>query len=167
MMKRDMKMKNKFVLNICVLMMWMLWGVCLTASAVSYNSQKPMYTSFANHRTIQSTQSSRADSWGYRPVRSIAPVNDSYQKDAASRYQFQSTSILLTSDDNSPFGTTYRPGLRRSPWDDEGDDTEDPLDPEDNPTGTVDDPLPVGSPLILLLFAFAFFGFSYYRRRNA
>ena len=149
-------MSNKFVLNIGVLVMWMLCGVCLTASAASYNSQKPKYNSFVNHQTVQSSQSSRAYSWGYQPLHSVAPVYESYQKDAALGYQFQSTSILLTSDDNSPFGTTYRRGLRSSPWGDDGDDPEDPPDPDDNPTGVVDDPLPVGSPLILLLFAIGY-----------
>ena len=77
-------------------------------------------------------------------------------------YRFRSTSPLLDgstpySESGSPlsYGSNYGPILK-SGWD----------DPDDNELGTVDDPLPVGEPLCLLLMAAAY-GLFIYRRKKA
>lgn len=57
----------------------------------------------------------------------------------------------------TPYYTPFR--SRKGGVDDEEDD------PQGDPQGYID--TPIGEPLILILFAFAFFGFRYYRRRNA
>ncbi len=147
MMKGDMKMKNKFVLYRILIVLGLGCGGCNTAFSITYNasplSGKP------------------SDSWGYRPVYNNAPAMGYQMKtDAMPAFDFQSTSLYLTPEHNASAGIKIRPGLRRDPW--SGED-----DPTENEMGVVDDPLPVGEPLILILFAFAFFGFRYYRRRNA
>lgn len=80
-------------------------------------------------------------------------------------YQFRSTSAFTPTTNttvyapgtSSPYGNTVK-RARKGGIDDEED-------PEGDEVGVVD--TPVGEPLILILFAFAFFGFKYYRRRNA
>jgi len=78
-------------------------------------------------------------------------------------YQFRSTSAYTPTVNI----TVYAPGCsspaslgpkraKKDIWDDEPDEEE---------IAVVN--TPVGEPLILILFAFAFFGFKYYRRRNA
>lgn len=78
-------------------------------------------------------------------------------------YQFRSTSAYTPTVNI----TVYAPGCsspaslgpkraKKDIWDDEPDEEE---------IAVVN--TPVGEPQILILFAFAFFGFKYYRRRNA
>ena len=117
------------------------------------------------------------------PVRTS--TNSRYQpfhhKVVAPIYQFQSTSTCHSLVGYSMVGhsmfdaTTYNtpycaaPGgskpRRTDSWEpgssNDGDSWDDP---DDNPTGVIPDPAPVGEPLILLLFALLFIG---YKRRIA
>lgn len=85
-------------------------------------------------------------------------------RDACPTYQFQSTSALMPSVSgalapqvSAPFAShVMSNGPRRSPWDDDEED-----EPGDNALGEVDDPAPVGEPLILLLFICLYAGYRF------
>ena len=99
-------------------------------------------------------------SYGYTiTTGSTAPAyTNVYANPTSPTYQFRSTSVYYSSfRDNSTFvpladdpyaGNGQRKGPRRSsPWD------EDPETGGGNEIGVVDDPVPVGEPLIMLLLA--------------
>ena len=160
------KMKNKFVLIRCVLLLWMLCGVCHTPSVA-----------YADNRTPQS-----ASSWGYQPLYSTAAstqtkvVGSGFGHASATTYQgtysTASAAVVATSAPTYSFRSTsvYIPaarGVGQPVVLAEGAAYSSPFDPdEEDPIGTVT-PQPVGEPLVLLFFALTFLGFRYYRRRNA
>ena len=80
-----------------------------------------------------------------------------YQFRSTSAYTLTTNTSVYAPGTSSPYGNTVK-RARKGGIDDEED-------PEGDEVGVVD--TPVGEPLILILFAFAFFGFKYYRRRNA
>lgn len=162
------KMKNKFVLIRCVLLLWMLCGVCHTQSVVSAATSTPQYAS-----------------WGYRPLHSTAAsaqtkvVGSGFGHASATTYQgiysTASAAVVTTSAPTYSFRSTsvYIPAARgvgqpvviadntprRSIFDDEpGED--------DDPTGVVPDPAPLGdAPWLLLLLLVA--GYVLYRPTKA
>ena len=160
-------MKNKFVLIRYVLMLWMLCGACHTTSAVLYSSAQPMRSSMITHQPSQPNHSLQNNSWGYQPLHSAAPA-----RSGAYTSTFYSTSAFLSSGTAVTGGvclgaTSPDATLMESSWGD-SDGYDDEGDPNgEDPIGVIPNPTPVGEPLILILFAFAFFGFKYYRRRNA
>ncbi len=151
-------------------MLWMLCGASYTLSIAS-----------AYDRTSSSA------SWGYQPLHgSDMSVNSSVYRGTLTggttaagiyspasvrsglfskpTYQFSSTSAYLNSSNVGGRGLLMSGGgMMRSV----SDEKPDPFGEGENPIGTVDDPTPVGEPLVLLFFAIAFLGFRYYRRRNA
>lgn len=163
---RNEKMKNKFVLIRCVLLLWMVCGVCHTQSVASAATYTPQY----------------ASSWGYRPLHSTAAsaqtkvVGSGFGHASATTYQgtysTASAAVVATSAPTYSFRSTsvYIPaarGVGQPVVLTENAAYSSPFDPdEDDPIGTVT-PQPVGEPLVLIFFALAFLGFRYYRRRNA
>lgn len=159
-------MKNKFVLIRCVLLLWMLCGVCHTQSVASAATYTQQY----------------ASSWGYRPLYSTAAsaqtkvVGSGFGHASATTYQgtysTASAAVVATSAPTYSFRSTsvYIPaarGVGQPVVLTENAAYSSPFNPdEDDPIGTVT-PQPVGEPLVLLFFALAFLGFRYYRRRNA
>ena len=108
---------------------------------------------------------SLSSAWAYEPITPFSgatPVNNN-----PADYRFQSTSPLL---DNTPsvqdadmpvtYGANYGPN--RGYWDEDGWHPDD----DDNPTGVVDDPLPVGEPLCLLFMAAAYYLFCRRKRKD-
>lgn len=156
-------MMKKFVLLRYVLILWMLCGASFTVSTAS-----------AYDRTSSSA------SWGYQPLHatSASPYSSVYGGAIAGNttrgayspsgnqstpfsqpaYQFRSTSVYLKSMDAGARRIVVTGNdLMKSGWGDPDDDEDDPL-------AVVKD-TPLGEPLILLLFAAAFFGFSHLRRK--
>ena len=108
-----------------LLTVWLLWSCAASGFA------------------IPSSTSSNA-SWGYRPL---------YETSSSPSYQFRSTSTCASAVGHTRYSAAdvtvcgnKHNGPRKSPWD------EDPSE-DDLPIGVVPPPTPVGSPLILLLFA--------------
>ena len=93
--------------------------------------------------------------WGTTPTLSM-DREMAYQFRSTSAYTLTTKTTVYAPGTSSPYGNTVK--RARKGMDDEED-------PEGEEVGVVD--TPVGEPLILILFAFAFFGFKYYRRRNA
>lgn len=159
-------MKNKFVLIRCVLLLWMVCGVCHTQSVASAATYTPQY----------------ASSWGNKPLYSTAAlaqtkvVGSGFGHASATTYQgtysTAGAAVVATSAPTYSFRSTsvYIPaarGVGQPVVLAEGAAYSSPFDPdEEDPIGTVT-PQPVGEPLVLLFFALAFLGFRYYRRRNA
>ena len=94
--------------------------------------------------------------WGTTPTLSM-DREMAYQFRSTSAYTLTTNTTVYAPGTSSPYGNTVK--RARKGIDDEEED------PEGDPQGYID--TPVGEPLILILFAFAFFGFKYYRRRNA
>ncbi len=119
-------MIRKYTIYRYLLTVWLLWSCAIGGFAVP------------------SSTSSDA-SWGYRPL---------YETSSApSSYQFRSTSTCASAVGHTRYSSAdvticgnKHNGPRRSPWD------EDPGE-DDLPIGVVPPPVPVGSPLVLLLFA--------------
>lgn len=159
-------MKNKFVLIRCVLMLWMLCGVCHTQSVVSAATSTPQYAS-----------------WGYRPLHSTAAsaqtkvVGSGFGHASATTYQgiysTASAAVVATSAPTYSFRSTsvYIPaarGVGQPVVLAEGAAYSPPFDPtdEDDPIGTVPDPAPLGdTPWLLLLLLVA--GYVLYRPTKA
>ena len=125
----------------------MLMAVWLLSGGVSFSAYA--FGQAARFESWSSTQSSSGD---------MPPA-----------YRFKSTSAYSPVLGESPYSSeifsplakspTPRPNRVGGPWDD--DDYEN-----DNPTGVVDDPLPVGEPLVLLVMASLYFLFIVIRRRR-
>lgn len=94
--------------------------------------------------------------WGTTPTLSM-DREMAYQFRSTSAYTLTTNTTVYAPGTSSPYGNTVK-RARKGGIDDEED-------PEGDEVGVVD--TPVGEPTILILFAFAFFGFRYYRRRNA
>ena len=94
--------------------------------------------------------------WGTTPTLSM-DRGMAYQFRSTSAYTLTTKTTVYAPGTSSPYGNTVKRALTGGIDDEE--------DPEGDEVGVVD--TPVGEPLILILFAFAFFGFKYYRRRNA
>lgn len=94
--------------------------------------------------------------WGTTPTLSM-DREMAYQFRSTSAYTLTTNTTVYAPGTSSPYGNTVK--RARKGIDDEEED------PEGDPQGYID--TPVGEPTILFLFAFAFFGFKYYRRRNA
>jgi len=168
-------MMKKFVLIRYILMLWLLCGACHTAAfASSYNRSTSVHSPYMGESEGASSQG-----WGYQPLQTLSSTSgytpsyggtttrggtysaSSLHPSLASRptFHFQSTSVLINSFNAEQMQMMSSNDIMRDSWGDPDDD-------EDMPIGTT--PVtPVGEPLILILFAFAFFGFKYYRRRNA
>ncbi len=161
-------MKNKFVLIRCVLMLWVLCGVCHTQSVASAATYTPQY----------------ASSWGYRPLYSTAAsaqtkvVGSGFGHASATTYQgtysTASAAVVATSAPTYSFRSTsvYIPaarGVGQPVVLAEGAAYSSPFDPtdEDDPIGTVT-PQPVGdAPWILFaLLSLAYAGIKL-RKKSA
>lgn len=94
--------------------------------------------------------------WGTTPTLSM-DREMAYQFRSTSAYTLTTKTIVYAPGTSSPYGNTVKRALTGGIDDEE--------DPEGDPQGYID--TPVGEPLVLLFFALAFFGFKYYRRRNA
>lgn len=129
------KMWNRVVLIRYVLMLWLLCGTCDTVSVASASMQTPQYAS-----------------WGYQQLPSMGTACNQhttvYTGATPPSYQFKTTSAYVFTS-----GKCYQPvGIRenrmlRSIFDEPGED--------DDPTGVVPDPVPLGEVpwLIMLLLA--------------
>ena len=130
-----------------ILAAWIiLWG-CNPSSTFA-SMQTPQYTTWSTQTYEQS------------PVMSVSPS-----------YQFHTTSVYrsgMTDPDFTPLADNVRGGapghiLRGNGtgwnW---GDDD----DPGDNPIGQIDDPAPIGEPLILLLLAALYGGYRLIKRKK-
>lgn len=159
-------MKNQFIRY--VLMLWLLCSACYTQSVVSAATYTPQYASWG-YRPLYSTAASaqtkvvgggfgHASATTYQGIYSTASA--AVVATSAPTYSFRSTSVYIPAArgvgqpvviaDNTP---------RRSIWDDEpGDD--------DDPTGVVPDPAPLGdAPWLLLLLLVA--GYVLFRPTKA
>lgn len=119
------KMKNRNILIRCVLMLWMLCGMCHTASfAYGY------------------APDAQSKNWGYQPVYQTSATT-SYGA-AAPTYQFRTTSAYISASGGSePYNPMSGPSGPRRGLINPG---------ADNPIGEVDDPAPIGdAPWIFLL----------------
>lgn len=110
-------------------------------------------------------------SFGYTTSHNTSVYTNVYTTAAAPSYQFRSTSVYSSSfsNDNSTFvpladDPYASPGPRKgprksSPWDE---------DPEKggNELGVVDDPTPIGEPLVLLLLAALYGGYRLMKRKK-
>ena len=162
------KMKNKFVLIRCVLLLWMLCGVCHTQSVASAATYTPQY----------------ASSWGYRPLHSTAAsaqtkvVGSGFGHASATTYHgiysTASAAVVATSAPTYSFRSTsvYIPaarGVGQPVVLTENAAYSSPFDPtdEDDPIGTVT-PQPVGdAPWILFaLLSLAYAGIKL-RKKSA
>jgi len=137
------KMKNRNILIRCVLMLWMVCGMCHTA-AFAYGY----------------APNAQSKNWGYQPVYQ-STATTSYVS-AAPTYQFRTTSAYISASGASePYNPMSGPsGPRRVfSWTTPGY--------EDDPLGTVPDPVPVGdSPwCLMLLLAAGYIAFRSLRRR--
>ena len=91
-----------------------------------------------------SAQATAPASWSTTPSMSTMPS-----------YQFRSTSVYQPIVGQTPYTSTSSyapfpssaPNRARQSWN----------DPDDNELGTVDDPLPIGEPIVLFLMAFLYF----------
>ena len=122
------KMKNRNILIRCVLMLWMLCGMCHTASfAYGY------------------APDAQSKNWGYQPVYQTSATTSHVA--AAPTYQFRTTSAYISASGGSePYNPMSGPsGPRRGLFNPTGD----------NALGEVDDPAPIGDTpwLFLLLLA--------------
>ncbi len=116
----------------------LLCGLCHTAAfAYGYN------------------QSAQSKNWGYQPVYQSASTATTSSIATAPTYRFRTTSAYIsTSGASEPYRPMFSPGgPRRSVFDDPGED--------DNPTGEVPDPVPVGDTpwLLMLLLAAGYIAF--------
>ena len=137
------KMKNRNILIRCVLMLWMVCGMCHTA-AFAYGY----------------APNAQSKNWGYQPVYQ-STATTSYVS-AAPTYQFRTTSAYIsTSGGSEPYNPMSGPGgpRRGLAWTTPGLD--------DDPIGTVPDPAPVGDTpwLLMLLLAAGYIAFRSIRRR--
>ena len=122
---------RRWQLVICLL----LWG-CMASSALAYEHafcQSPMSKYQSPITNVQS--SATLPSYQFRSTSTLAPV--------------VGTTHTYAPLADSPYGAGVG-GPRRGPWD----------DPGDNPIGEVDDPAPIGEPLVLILFALLFLCFK-------
>ena len=99
--------------------------------------------------------------WAYEP----------YSPATAPTYQFRSTSSytpqMTSATVFTPLADDPYAGLAKqndvikgwNPWDEDN--------PGDNPIGQVDEPAPVGTPLVMLLMALMYIAFRVYRRKQA
>ena len=136
------KMKNRNILIRCVLMLWMVCGMCHTA-AFAYGY----------------APNAQSKNWGYQPVYQ-STATTSYVS-AAPTYQFRTTSAYRNSFGDTESGSALlrASGPRRtSPWD---------WSDDDNALGEVPDPAPVGDTpwLLMLLLAAGYIAFRSIRRR--
>lgn len=108
-------------------------------------------------------------SWGYAPIYYSHPVSTGLATAPTTAkaenpvYEFRSTSPYTSIVSKSVFSPlAAAPVGNCSPsshtrraclWDEDED-------PDDNPLGNIDDPAPVGSPLVLLLFALLYLGYK-------
>ena len=118
----------------------MLWGFS-TAEATPY-------------------QSSYATNTAYRATYTPATINN-----ACPTYTFHTTSVYTTVVENPSFSPVAvdpysdpspRGHIRRGGWD----------DPDDNELGVVDDPAPIGSPLLVLLALAVGYAIVRFRRKR-
>lgn len=98
---------------------------------------------------------------------------DPYSPSSAPTYEFRSTSYFVSQKVNTPSFTPLADdpyagiakvgGVRRdgNPW-----DLDNPGE-NDNPIGQVDEPTPIGTPLVMLLMALMYIAFRVYRRKQA
>lgn len=122
----------------------LLCGLCHTAAfAYGYN------------------QSAQSKNWGYQPVYQSASTT-SYVA-AAPTYRFHSTSAYISASGASePYCPMFSPGgPRRSIFDDEPGE-------EDDPGGVVPDPTPIGDApwWLMFLLAAAYSAFRHFRQRT-
>lgn len=110
-------------------------------------------------------------SYGYTTYQTAPAYTNVYHTAETPSYQFRSTSVYSSSfsNDNSTFvpladDPYASPGPRKgprksSPWDE---------DPEKggNELGVVDDPTPIGEPLVLLLLAALYGGYRLMKRKK-
>lgn len=110
-------------------------------------------------------------SYGYTTYQTAPAYTNVYHTAVTPSYQFRSTSVYSSSfsNDNSTFvpladDPYASPGPRKgprksSPWDE---------DPEKggNELGVVDDPTPIGEPLVLLLLAALYGGYRLMKRKK-
>ena len=110
-------------------------------------------------------------SYGYTTYQTAPAYTNVYHTAVTPSYQFRSTSVYSSSfsNDNSTFvpladDPYASPGPRKgprksSPWDE---------DPEEggNEIGVVDDPTPIGEPLVLLLLAALYGGYRLMKRKK-
>ena len=135
------KMKNRNILIRCVLMLWMVCGMCHTA-AFAYGY----------------APNAQSNNWGYQPVYQ-STATTSYVS-AAPTYQFRTTSAYIsTSGASEPYNPMSGPSGPRRGLINPGAD--------DNPIGEVPDPAPVGDTpwLLMLLLAAGYIAFRSIRRR--
>ena len=123
----------------------LLCGLCHTAAfAYGYN------------------QSAQSKNWGYQPVYQSASTATTSSIATAPTYRFRTTSAYISASGASePYRPMFSPGgPRRSIFDD------DPGE-EDDPSGVVPDPAPVGDTpwLLMLLLAAGYIAFRSIRRR--
>lgn len=119
----------------------LLCGLCHTAAfAYGYN------------------QSAQSKNWGYQPVYQ-STATTSYVA-AAPIYQFRTTSVLIPTQDQSE-SAAWMPGNSRPRRVDGWSD-------EDDPTGVVPDPTPIGDApwWLMFLLAAAYSAFRHFRQRT-
>lgn len=139
------KMKNMNILIRCVLMLWMVCGMCHTA-AFAYG-----YAPIAQSKN-----------WGYQPVYQSASTATTSSSATAPTYRFRTTSAYISvSGASEPYRPMFSPGgpRRTSPWD---------WSDDENAMGEVPDPVvPVGDTpwLLMLLLAAGYIAFRSIRRR--
>ena len=137
-------------------MLWLLCGACYTqsvASAATYTPQyaswgyRPLYSTATTQTKVVGSGFGHASATTYQGIYSTA--NAAVVATSSPTYSFRSTSVYIPAArgvgqpvilaDNTP---------RRSAWDDPGE--------EDDPTGVVPDPAPLGdAPWLLLLLLVA------------
>ena len=101
-------------------------------------------------------QATQSASWGCAPASNVVMAND-----VCPTYQFHTTSsYIATMDNSSSSSSVMRIGGRQMT------DPFNPAPTDENAVGEVDDPTPVGSPLVLLIFAMLFAWYRYKKKRT-
>ena len=125
----------------------LLCGLCHTAAfAYGYN------------------QSAQSKNWGYQPVYQSASTATTSSIATVPTYQFRTTSAYISasgaSEPYNPMSGSYARRAVKSSWDDPGE--------EDDPSGVVSDPTPIGDApwWLMFLLAAAYSAFRHIRQRT-
>lgn len=164
--KKYDKMQRCFYIHRWLLAVWMLCGMSHIALSAAFPDvskrhefweDNEMATTSAYRATstsvFSSPNSELMPGTGFSYDRSVAPA---FTEDIVPAYDFHSSSSYATTAAELAGGMTYR-APRRSLWD----------DPDDyDPIGGVQDPQPIGEPLVLAIMALLYGAVLYLRRRR-
>jgi len=152
-------------------MLWLLCGVSYTQSIASAYDRNSYSASWGN-QPLHSVASSMNYSVYGGTVTGTSTTKGTYSASSvhsgiSSRptYRFQSTSTMINSMNMADLRMMDRSGNSLLLSGEDDDEDFPGIGGGDNPIGTIGE-LPVGEPLVLFVFAFAFIAFRYLRRRK-